>query len=93
MVQNPRSNLFPRMNKELKKALTAAWIELPAYAVLVGLYLWLAVRCLSSWLAQLFHEHKAIYAVVAVGLIVAQGLLLELMERGLLALGRGRDGK
>lgn len=81
------------MKKDLKEALKAFCVELPVYAVLVGIYLWVAMRYLGPWLSHLFHDHRAVYAAAALGLIVTQGLLLEIIERALMALGRGRNGK
>lgn len=59
-------------------------IELVIYGVLVALYYVLALRLLSSPLQHLFQERLPVYAVVALLLIVAQGVLLEALTSFLL---------
>ncbi len=52
-------------------------IEMVIYGGLVTLYYFLALRLLSSPLKMLFEEYLVLYAVAALVLIVAQGVLLE----------------
>lgn len=52
-------------------------IELAIYGGLVTLYYALALRLLASPLRSLFEQNLLAYAVVALVLIVAQGMLLE----------------
>lgn len=54
-------------------------IELVIYAVLVVFYFLLVLRLLAEPLAELFNSNLALYAVVALVLIVAQGVLLEVV--------------
>ena len=82
-----------RMPNELKKVLKAFCLEAPIYAVVAGVYLKLVIRYLGTWLTRMFHDDKVIYAVAALGLIVAQGCLLEIAARALLALTKDRTPK
>lgn len=59
-------------------------IELLIYGSLVTLYYLLALRLLSSPLKHLFEENLPVYAVLALLLIVAQGVLLEALTSFLL---------
>jgi hypothetical protein len=51
-------------------------IELAIYAILIVIYFLLVLRLLAEPLARLFDSNLALYAVVALVLIVAQGVLL-----------------
>lgn len=81
------------MHDNLKKMLRSFSIELPIYICLVGAYAFFIVHFLSDWLLQLFKAERKIYAVVAIGLIVTQGFILEILSRGLLGLIRGKKEK
>jgi hypothetical protein len=59
-------------------------IELLIYGVLVVGYSLVIFRWLSDHLGQLFHWNLTIYAFAALGLIVAQGVLLDLFTSLLL---------
>jgi hypothetical protein len=59
-------------------------VELLIYAALVFGYFFLVLHFLSTWLKDLFDQNKKYYAVVALVLIVAQGILLETITTGLL---------
>jgi hypothetical protein len=52
-------------------------IEMLVYAVLVVGYFLLVLRLLADPLARLFSDNLPLYAIVALLLIVAQGILLE----------------
>ena len=52
-------------------------IELVIYGGLVTVYYFLALRLLSSPLKILFQKYLPAYAIIALLLIVAQGVLLE----------------
>jgi hypothetical protein len=54
-------------------------IEILIYAVLVVGYFVLVLRLMGGVLQGLFEENLTLYALVALGLIVAQGALLELV--------------
>ena len=65
-------------------------IELMVYAVFVAIYFFLVLHFLGGWLKWLFDVHRGVYAVVALGLITAQGVLLQWLTAWLLAVTRGR---
>ena len=72
------------MNKEIRNSLKSYLIELAVYSVLVVLYVFLVLNLMGSWLFLLYEYDLRIYAVVAVCLIVAQGIGLEILTRVLL---------
>ena len=59
-------------------------IEVVIYGALVVVYFFLILRFLAEPLANLFEENLVVYAFVALGLIVAQGALLEFVTSFLL---------
>lgn len=59
-------------------------IELIVYSILVVAYFVVALRLLGEWLARLFHSHLVTYALLSLGLIVAQGVLLDAITSFLL---------
>ncbi len=59
-------------------------IELLIYGVLVVGYSLVVFRWLGDHLGDLFHWNLTVYAFVALGLIVAQGVLLDLLTTLLL---------
>jgi hypothetical protein len=52
-------------------------IELAIYGILVFGYFYLVLRLLNDFLGSLFENNLHLYALLGLGLIVAQGLLLE----------------
>ena len=52
-------------------------LELVVYAILVTAYFFLVLRFLAEPLMKLFTNNLTLYAFVALGLIVAQSVLLE----------------
>ena len=73
------------MRKEVKSSLISFCVELVIYAVLVIAYYFLVLHLLGGWLLRLFEHDRRVYAVTALGLIICQGLLLEVLTRLLLA--------
>jgi hypothetical protein len=72
------------------KAKTKSWVrsvmvELVVYGALVVGYFFLVLEFLAGWLLRLFEHDRRLYAVLALGLIICQGFLLEVLTRGLLA--------
>ena len=61
-------------------------LELSVYAVLVVIYFWVVLRVLGGWLIGIFDADLRVYAVVALGLVVAQGALLDFVTTFLLDL-------
>jgi cation transporter-like permease len=59
-------------------------IELVVYAILVIIYSFIVLRLLNAPLTRLFHTNLVTYAFVALGLIVAQGALLDVVTSFLL---------
>lgn len=72
---------------------TLVWylVEMTVYALFVFAYYLVVLHASRSWLKDLFDAHKAIYAVVALALIIGQVVLLELVTTGLFRLIRGNS--
>jgi hypothetical protein len=81
------------MKVEIKGFLKHSGIELLLYVALVVGYFLLVLRYLGNWLNWLFTENRNLYAWVALGLIVGQGVLLELVTGALLRLIRSGKGR
>ncbi len=58
--------------------------ELVIYAFFVLAYFFLVLHFLSGWLKQVFDENKNLYAILALALIIVQGVLLEMLTSALL---------
>jgi len=58
-------------------AVVRVLVTLALYAAFISGFLWLIPRLLTSELTHLFHTTRIGYAAAAVGLIIAQGFLLE----------------
>ena len=59
-------------------------IELLVYSALVFGYFFLVLHGLGGWIGNLFTQHRAAYAGVALALILGQGLVLEVLTTVLL---------
>lgn len=59
-------------------------IELALYSILVVIYLAVVLRLLSEPLTRIFHTNLVTYAFLGLGLIVAQGALLDVITSFLL---------
>ena len=59
-------------------------IELVVYAILIIIYTVVVLRLLSEPLTRLFHTNLVTYAFAGLGLIVAQGALLDAVTSFLL---------
>ena len=73
------------MKPEPKLALKSFLFELVVYAVLVAAYYLFVLHFLGHSLQQLYQQDRRLYAGLALVLIIAQGLLLEILTRLLLA--------
>ena len=84
---------IPRKSKaEASKTFRAMALELPIYGLLVVLYFFLVLHFLSDWLRELHAKHTTIYALVSIGLIIGQAVVLESITTLLLRLfRRGRS--
>ncbi len=78
------------MNKPMLNALRAFVVELGLYALFLVGYFLLVLHFLQGWLFHLFKSDRQVYAWVALGLMLGQGLFLELMTRILLTWIRPR---
>jgi hypothetical protein len=73
------------MKQELRGWFKSFVLELLVYAVLVTGYYFLVLDFLGNSLKELYEQERRFYAVLALGLIIGQGLLLEILTRLLLA--------
>ena len=58
--------------------------------MLVTAYFCLVLHFLGDWLKHLFDDDKKVYAFVALGLMIGQGVLLEMLTGALLRAIRSR---
>jgi uncharacterized membrane protein len=79
------------MKQETGKTLRAFAIELVVYSVLVIGYFFLVLNLLGGWLYQLEGQHRYVYALVAILLVIGQAVLLESVTTLLLRWLRGRS--
>ena len=73
------------MKRHFENFLRSFLVEFVVYGVLVAAYYLLVLHYLGHWLYCLFQEERRLYAAVALGLIIGQGILLDLLTRFLLA--------
>ena len=78
------------LKPEFKTTLKSYFGEVIIYAGLVTGYYFLVLHFLGSWLNGLFSHDRKLYAAIALGLIIGQGFLLEILTRLLLSLFRPR---
>ena len=74
------------MKPDLKASLQRYAIELVLYSILVAAYYFLVFYFLGNGLLDMYRHQRRLYAGLALGLIVGQGLLLEILTRFLLGL-------
>ncbi len=67
-------------------------IEVLIYAALVSVYLALVVHFLVGWLKELFAREPAVYAFVAILLMIVQAVGLERLASSLVHVTRRRRG-
>ena len=79
------------MKKENAKMIRAFTLELAIYTVLVVAYFFLVLHLLGDWLYQIEVQHRYVYAVLSIMLIVGQAILLERVTTFLIRLIRGRS--
>lgn len=65
-------------------------VELGVYGALVVGYFFLVLHFLAGWVEGIFHENTRLYAVVALALMIGQGIVLEMLTSALLKLIRAR---
>jgi len=78
------------MRPDVRHTLRSFLIELLVYGVLVVGYFFLVLHLLGNWLLGLFEHHRGLYAILALALIVCQGLVLEAVTTALLSLIKPR---
>ncbi len=78
------------MKPEVENSLRSFLLEFLIYGLLVVGYYFLVLHYLGDWLSRLFSDHRPLYAWVALGLIIAQGVILDTVTRLLLAVIRPR---
>ena len=76
------------MKPEIRQFIRHSSIQLLVYSALVLIYFFLVLHFLSHWLDSLFRDDRGVYAGVALGLIIGQGVALELLTTALLRLIR-----
>jgi len=79
------------VNEKLKSALRAFVPEVLVHTGLIVAYLVTVLHFLGSWLYHLYKENRETYAVVALILIVVQGIFLEELAHALLKLIRPKE--
>lgn len=79
------------MKIDTAKTLRAFVVELVVYAALVIGYFFLVLHFLGDWLLQLELQHRIVYALTAVLLIIGQAIVLESLTTLLLRMIRGRS--
>jgi hypothetical protein len=74
---------------EASSTLRAFLIELVVYSALIVAYFFLVLHFLADWINRLEVSHIKIYALVAIGLIIVQAIVLEVLTTFLMRLLRG----
>jgi len=73
-------------NKDVRDLVRNFVIELVVYGTLVLAYSMIVLRWLADPLRELFNNNLLVYAVLSLGLIVAQGAVLDVVTAFLLNL-------
>jgi len=73
------------MKHQIRRSLKPFLFELVVYAVLVAAYYGFVLHFLGNSLQHVYQHDRRLYAALALGLIVGQGFLLEVLTRLLLA--------
>lgn len=76
--------------KERTSVLRDFLVELVVYALLVFVYFLLVLHFLGGWLKGMYDTSKLTYALVALGLMIGQGVALEILTSALLRFIRRR---
>ncbi|MGI8431058.1 MAG: hypothetical protein ACR2MW_02040 [Chthoniobacterales bacterium] len=78
------------MKSGAEQALKSFAIELVVYGILVVAYFFLVLHFLAGWLAALDQSNIKLYALVSIGLIIGQAVILEWITTFIFKLIRGR---
>lgn len=76
----------PSRRQTLRRFALSLGLELTLYGVLLVVYFLLVLRFLGEPLVHLFNDNLVTYAAVALGLIVLQGVVLDLVTSLLIRL-------
>ncbi len=76
--------------KKSEPSLKAFLLQLAIFTTLVVSYFFFVLSFFSHWLKELFDQNKLVYALVAWGLMAAQGLVLEVIAAALLKVVESR---
>ncbi|HEY3662809.1 MAG TPA: hypothetical protein VGL24_06615 [Chthoniobacterales bacterium] len=79
------------MKSDTRKTLYSFLGELVVYGLLVVAYFFLVLHFLGGWLANLDRENVKLYALVCIGLIIGQAVVLESVTTFIFRLLRGRS--
>jgi hypothetical protein len=79
------------MTPEARKTFFSFLVELVVYGILVAAYFFLVLHFLGDWLAHLDKRSVRLYALLAIGLIIGQSVVLEWVTTFLFRLLRGRS--
>lgn len=79
------------MKSKPSLAVRSFLIELLVYAALVAGYVLFVIGLLNTWLHGIYEHNRTLYAFVALFLIIAQGVVLEMVTSFLLKLIRLRS--
>ena len=79
------------IESDTRKTLYSFLGELVVYGLLVVVYFFLVLHFLGDWLANLNKENVKLYALVAIGLIIGQAVVLESVTTFIFRLLRGRS--
>ncbi len=71
--------------RKIKKMIRTVIIELLIYFTVVVAYFYFVLRYLRDWLGTLYANDLVMYAVISLGLIVAQAIFLEIVTSFLLS--------
>ena len=78
-------------SRHTQDALTHFLGELVVYGLLVTAYFFLVLHFLGDWLARLDKQNVKLYALVCIGLIIGQAVVLEWVTTFIFRLLRGRS--
>ena len=79
------------MKSDTRKTLYSFLGELVVYGILVVAYFFLVLHFLGGWLANLDKQNVKLYALVSIGLIIGQAVVLESVTTFIFRLLRGRS--
>jgi hypothetical protein len=79
------------MKSDTRKTLYSFLGEMVVYGILVAAYFFLVLHFLGDWLSDLDKKSVRLYALLAIGLIIGQSVVLEWVTTFLFRLLRGRS--